>query len=176
MTTLASLVAVTITSFLVIVLARAAWHKVDRFLETVGFAHGYGLVPDGWSGPIVRGLSVIEALTVLAMLVPGLRQAGGIAAAMLFAGYAGLMALALLQGRRQIDCGCGGVPQIVSGFTLARNAVLCMLALTVAGLPPATVLPQEAAVAIAAALVLVAIHAVAEKLASHLPHIRQGNI
>lgn len=42
MTVLASLDSVTITSFLAIILARAAWHKVDRFLETVGVAQGYG--------------------------------------------------------------------------------------------------------------------------------------
>ena len=34
MAALASLASVTVTSFLVIVLARAVWHKVERFLET----------------------------------------------------------------------------------------------------------------------------------------------
>ena len=57
MASLAPLLSVTITSFLVIVLARAVWHKVDRFLETVGFAQGYGLVPDAWAVLIVRALS-----------------------------------------------------------------------------------------------------------------------
>ena len=174
MVTLASLASVTITSFLAIILARAAWHKADSFLETVGFAQGYGLVPDGWAGPIVRTLTAIEALTVLALLLPWFRSLGALSAATLFASYGGLMAMALWQGRRQIDCGCGGAPQIVSAFTLSRNAVLTMLALTVAVLPADRVSPGGAAVAIAAALVLSAIYATIEKLASHLPHIRQG--
>lgn len=176
MTTLASLASVTITGLLAIILARAAWHKVDRFLETVGFAQGYGLVSDDRAAPVVRALTAIEALTVAALLLPGLRLAGALSAATLFAGYGLLMALALRQGRRQIDCGCGGAPQIVSAFTLARNATLTGLALVLAGLPADRVSPAEAATAIAAALVLSAIYATIERLASHLPHIRQGEL
>lgn len=176
MTVLASLASVTITSFLAIVLARAAWHKADRFLETVGFAQGYGLVPDAWAAPIVRALTVAEALTVAALLLPGLRWIGAVSAATLFAGYGVLMLLALRQGRHRIDCGCGGAPQIVSTFTLARNAALTLLALVLAGLPADLVSPAGAATAIAAALVLSAIYATIEKLASHLPHIRQGEL
>lgn len=169
------LASVTITTFLVIVLTRACWHKIDRFLETVGFAQGYGLVPDHWAGPIVRGLTLAEALAVLALAVPATRPFGGLAAATLFAGYGLLMAAALMQGRSHIDCGCGGPPQIVSRFTLTRNAVLTGLGLAVAALPVAAVAPTEAAVAIAAALMLSGIFAVIEKLASHLPHIRKGD-
>lgn len=169
-----SLASVTVTAFLVIVLARACWHKADRFLETVGFAQGYGIVPEAWSAPAVRALAVAEAATVLALLLPATRQAGGLAAAALFTGYGILMAAALMQGRGRIECGCGGPPQIVSRLTLARNAGLAALGLAVALLPVATVPPAGALAAIAAALVLAAMYGVVEKLASHLPHIRQG--
>lgn len=168
------LASATIAAFLVVLLARACWHKLDRYLETVGFAQGYGLVPDRWAAPIVRALTVAEAGIALALLVPGTRQPGGLAAAALFGGYGTLMAAALLQGRLRIDCGCGGAPQVVSVLTLLRNAFLTVLGLAVAVLPSATVPPREAAVAIAAALVLAATYGVAEKLTSHLPHIRRG--
>lgn len=170
----ASLMAVTITSFLVIVLARAAWHKLDRFLETVGFAQDYGLVPAAWAAPIIRVLTGLEALTIVALVLPGFRLAGAVLAAGLFAGYGGLMAAALMKGKRRIDCGCGGPPQMVSGFTLGRNALLAALALVLAGLPVVSVQPHEALVAIIGALVLAAVYGIAEKLASHLPHIEQG--
>lgn len=175
MATLSSLGIVTITTFLVIVLARAAWHKYDRFLETVGFAQGYGVVPHAWVMPIVRALTLAEATTVLALILPQTRALGGLAAVGLFAGYGVLMATALMQGRREIDCGCGGLPQIVSGFTLARNAVLVLLALNIAAWPGQVVVvrPLEAAVAIGAGLVLTAIYATIERLAAHIPHIRQ---
>lgn len=175
MASLAPLMSVTVTSFLAILLARSLWHKVDRFLETVGFAQGYALVPDAWAAPAVRVLTLAEGATLLALLVPGLRQAGGVMAATLFAGYGAVMALALLRGQSRIECGCGGAPQIVSAYTLSRNAVLTGLALAVAWLPARAVTPAEAAAGIAAALVLSAILATIEKLASHLPHIRQGD-
>ncbi len=176
MAPLAAFASVTITSFLVIVLARAVWHKLERFLETVGFAQGYGLVPDAWAAPIVRALTLAEAVAILMLLIPAWRLIGAGLAAGLFAGYGAIMAAALVQGRDRIDCGCGGLPQIVSGFTLGRNAVLTALALAVAVLPAAALPRPEAAFAIAGALVLVAIYAIAERLASHLPYIRQGDI
>lgn len=175
MAALAPLMSVTLTSFLAILLARSLWHKIDRFLETVGFAQGYGLVPDRWAAPAVRALTLAEGAALLALAWPGLRHAGGLLAAALFAGYGLLMAVALLQGRSRIECGCGGAPQIVSAYTLSRNAVLTGLALAVVWLPARTVTPAEAAAAIAAALVLSAILATIEMLASHLPHIRQGS-
>lgn len=173
MASLAALGSVTITTFLVVVLARAAWHKADRFLETVGFAQDYGIVPDSWVAPIVRSLALIEAGTVLALVFSQSRAAGGLIAAGLFAGYAAIMARAMLGGKRRIDCGCGGVPQVVSAFTLARNAALTALALCLVAVPATTVRPVEAAFAIWAGIVLVAIYAVLEKLASHIPYIRQ---
>lgn len=173
MAPLASLAAITLTGFLVIVLARAVWHKLDRFLETVGFAQGYQLIPERWTAPVVRGLTIAEAAAVLALIAPGLRPLGGLLAAGLFAGYGALMAVALSRGRSRIDCGCGGPPQIVSAFTLARNAVLTLMAATVAFMPPVAAAPADVAAAVAGALVLAAVYAVIEKLASHLPHIRR---
>lgn len=175
MAALAPLLSVTLTSFLAILLARSLWHKIDRYLETVGFAQGYGLVPEPWAAPAVLALTLAEGLALLALAWPGLRPLGGAMAAALFADYGLLMALALVQGRSRIECGCGGAPQIVSAYTLARNAVLTALALAVVWLPARTVTPAEAAAAIAAALVLTAILATIEMLASHLPHIRQGS-
>ena len=174
MTGPAALASVTITAFLVIILARAAWHKIDRFLETVGFAQGYGLVPEAAAAPVVRALSAAELAAILALLVPATRPIGGLAAAVLFAGYGLAMAEALRQGRTRIECGCGGPPQLVSGFTLARNTGLAGLGLAVAFLPVASVPPWGALVAIVAALVLAAQYGILEKLASHLPNIRMG--
>ncbi len=176
MATLSALSVVAITTFLVIVLARALWHKVDRFLETVGFAQGYGAVPQDWVVPAVRALMLVEAATICALIVPQTRVWGGLAAAALFAAYGVLMARALLQGRREIDCGCGGLPQVVSGFALARNAGLTLLAVILSALPGGTIAvrPHEAAAAIGAGLVLTAIYATIERLAAHIPHIRAG--
>lgn len=159
--------------FLTAVLVRAALHKWQNYPETVGFAQGYGLVPDTITPAIVRFLAVIEPLIVVGLLLPLTREGAALAAAGLFAGYGVLMTLALRAGRDRIDCGCGGAPQIVSGLTLGRNAVLVLIALSVALLPSGTVGPAGAAVAIATGLTFFAIYSVVEKLASHLPNIRQ---
>jgi hypothetical protein len=175
MATIGSLASVTITGFLVIVLVRGAWHKAASFLETVGFADGYELVPEWWTATIVRGLIAIEVTVVLALVIPALHVCGALMAAGLFAGYGMLMAIALLRGKREIDCGCGGPPQLISTFTLCRNAVLTGLALAAAVLPVTSVSLGETAFAIAAALVLTGDYVLIERLASHLPNIRQGN-
>lgn len=170
----ASLASMTITTFLVILLARTAWHKVDSFLETLGFAQGYDIVPERAVPAIIRALTVVEGGAILALLIPVTRSFGGLVAAGLFAGYGVLMAWALAKAKTRIDCGCGGLPQIVSGFTLARNGILAALALTVALVPVTTVPPAGAVLAIAAALVFSASYAVIEKLASHQQFIRFG--
>lgn len=174
MIALSQLAAATVTSFLVLILARAAWHKGQAFHQTVGFAQGYGLVPASWTPALVRGLMLAETLLVLALLLPASRPLGGVMAAALFAGYGLLMVLALAHGRREIDCGCGGAPQIVSGLTVGRNLLLTALALAVAAVAPAPIGTLGALLSVTAGLTFYAIYCLAEKLASHLPNIRQA--
>ncbi|MDO6458396.1 MauE/DoxX family redox-associated membrane protein [Celeribacter halophilus] len=171
---LSQLASATLTSFLVLVLARAAWHKWQAFYETVGFAQGYRIVPRHLVPAIVRGLMGVEVITILTLLLPFTRPFGGIMAAVVFAGYGLLMATALLRGQTEIDCGCGGAPQIVSGLTLGRNTVLTVMAFSVGLLTVGPVGPAGAVTAITAGITLYAVYGVAEKLASHLPHIRQA--
>lgn len=123
------------TAFVVLILFRAFWHKITAYLEVVGFAQDYELVPERWTYGLVRALTVLEGIAILALAFPATRLAGAVLAAGLFAGYGVIMALALKQGKTQIECGCGGTPQVVSPVTLARNAVLVVLALG-AGLAP----------------------------------------
>lgn len=168
---MAALSSLALTTFLVALLARAAWHKAQTFHESIGFAHGYALVDEARVAPILRALIAAEALAVALLIVPATRVAGGLLAAGLFAGYAVLMALALRDGRSRIECGCGGPPQVVSGWTLGRNAVLVALSLAVTILPAMPVGAAGAALALVAGLGFWAIYAVAERLASHIPHI-----
>lgn len=162
-----------VTSFLVLILARAAWHKWQAFHETVGFAQGYALVPQEWTPAIVRALTVAEALAIALLMLPFTRELGGLMAAGLFAAYGVLMGLALMRGQTEIDCGCGGAPQIVSGLTLGRNALLTALGLSVAVIPVAPLGAMGALVTVASGVTFFAIFGVAEKLASHIPNIRQ---
>ena len=175
MTQLAPITAVACSTFVALILIRSVWHKSHAFLETVGFAQGYGLVPDAWTPAIIRALTVVEAATVLGLLMPGIHAWAGWAAAGIFAGYGLLMALALARGQTRIDCGCGGAPQRISGLTLGRNAGFTALGLGIALLPSGGLGPLAVLTGIAMGLTFAALQGVAERLAAHLPNIRRAS-
>jgi len=114
----------------------AAGHKLrdlGRFRATLG---EYRLLPERLV-PLAAALVVaVEAVTAGALLVPGARAAGLLAAAALLALYGVAIAINLARGRRDIDCGCAGPAgrRPISGALVARNAALAALAL--AGLVP----------------------------------------
>jgi hypothetical protein len=90
-----------------LVFARAAAFKlrdVEAFADALA---GYRILPIGLVGAAARILPVIEATCALALVAPWTRTAGGLAAAGLLVGFALAMAVNLLRGRREIDCGCG---------------------------------------------------------------------
>lgn len=104
-----------------LLLASAARHKLrDRAGFRAALA-GYGLLPER-SVPFAAGLLVAGELSIgLALLAT---PRAGIAAAALLALYALAVGVNLARGRRDIDCGCGGAPQALSAWLVARNVVL----------------------------------------------------
>ena len=93
------------------------------------------IVNFGWNnksvaGVIIRIIGVIEIGTGIAIIVPSSRaNAIFMAIALLFA-YLAHMAFQLVQGHRDLDCGCGGpASQLkMSNHLLFRNAALIGLA------------------------------------------------
>ncbi len=113
--------------FLAWVFARAAWHKAlaPRYYHTImsRYAGAAGSV-------LVWPLAALEAAVALALLLPRWRFIGlGFAAAVLLL-YAGLMALQILRGRADFQCGCSGAgsPLQVSWALVLRNGVCAGLA------------------------------------------------
>src|SRR2546425_10159919 len=86
----------------------AAGHKLrdrDRFRATLA---EYRLLPAGLV-PLAAALVVaVEVAAAGALLVPGARAAGLVAAAALLVLYGAAIAINLARGRRDIDCGCAG--------------------------------------------------------------------
>jgi Methylamine utilisation protein MauE len=109
-------------------------------------------VPPGLIALAARALPLLEFAAAALLLSPW-RTGGSALAIALLAGYGAAMAWHRLQGR-ELDCGCGGEPLAVSWPLVARNALLCGLALVAAA--PAT--PRALALAdfgvVAAALLL----------------------
>jgi hypothetical protein len=127
---------VTLRTALALLFFVAASHKLrdlGRFRATLG---EYRLLPAGLT-PLAAVLVVaVEVAAAGALLVPGARAAGLLAAAAVLVLYGAAIAINLARGRRDLDCGCAGpaVRRPISGALVVRNAALAALAL--AGLLP----------------------------------------
>lgn len=103
-----------------------------------GIVQAYGLLPV----PLVAVFSVVIALAELgiglALWVPALRPGAPLAGLALLAVVTAAVAINLLRGRTDLDCGCGGASgdQTLSWALVARNVVLAGI-LAVAVMPAA---------------------------------------
>ncbi len=128
--------------FLAWLFAQAAWHKwgaVDFYLQLM--RRYLGALPGGRLAVWLIG--ALEAATALSLLLPQTREYGLVTAAALLLAYAGLMALQLVRGRADMQCGCAG-PDSQLGISWAlvlRNGVCAALALLPLGISTG-VLPQ----------------------------------
>lgn len=120
-------------------LLSAAWHKAASHAAFVAALGNYRLLPPGLVRPVAAFLPVVEAALALGWLAGGRGRLVAAATAALLLVYAAALAVNLLRGRRQIDCGCGfsgsaGGEQPLSWWLVARNVLLAGLA-GLAGLP-----------------------------------------
>jgi hypothetical protein len=119
---------------LALLFAATALHKArdpEGFRASV---EGYALLPERLCGGVAGALTGGEAALAAALLLPaslGVRGPALVAAAALLGLYAAAIAVNLARGRRDIDCGCAGpaARQPLSGWLVARNALLAALAL-----------------------------------------------
>lgn len=99
-----------------------------------GFADavaGYRLLPAALAAPAAAAFVAAELALAAALFVPALRVSAslGVAGVLLLYGFA--IAVNLARGRRDIDCGCGGLSgrQTLSEALVLRNALLASAAL-----------------------------------------------
>ena len=118
---------------LALVLFAAAWHKLAEPEVFAGALQAYDLLPTAAVLGVAWALPFVEVAIGIGVLVPLTRQPALFALAALLAVYAGAIAINLLRGRRQIDCGCGGEAHPLSWGLVVRNAVLAGAALAVSG-------------------------------------------
>lgn len=124
--------------FLALLFVATAFEKVRDFGAFRAALSGYRLLPDRFTGGVAVALAGSEASLGLALVTPaawGLRDAALLASAALFGLYGAAIAVNLVRGRRDIDCGCAGpaARQPLSEWLLARNAVLIAMALGCVG-------------------------------------------
>ena len=115
----------------------AAAHKLRNYLAFRGILGQYRLLPEPLVPAAASAVIAAEVAAGLALLVlapVGLisRAAAAFMAALLLCVYTGAIAVNLVRGRTTIDCGCGGEPTPLSGWLVARNGFLLLLAWTAA--------------------------------------------
>jgi hypothetical protein len=108
-----------------LVFVQAAIAKLRHRDLFPGVLANYRLLPETLIAPIAMFLPVAELLIGLALLAGGQRFAV-LPAAVLLCAFAAAMAINIVRGRSQIDCGCGRsqLRQPLSWLLVARNIAL----------------------------------------------------
>jgi hypothetical protein len=109
---------------------------VPKLLDPVTFARdidNYRMLPDALIGPLALMLPVAEIVIGLALVTGVYARGAAITAGILLVGFAIGMVQAIVRGI-DLDCGCFGhfAEAQVSWWTVARNATLTLMAVTVA--------------------------------------------
>ena len=121
-----------------LLLATGAAQKLRDLPRFRAAVEGYALLPVRAAAAAAPGFALAEAGLAAALWLPaalGVRALALAAAAALFAVYGAAIGVNLARGRRAIDCGCGGpaARMPLSGWLVARNALLAAAALACAG-------------------------------------------
>lgn len=76
------------------------------------------------------GIGIFEVILALALVIPSTRAVAAMLAMIVLMSYGLLMALQIIQGKKNLDCGCmGPAGQInISGSLLLRNGTFALLA------------------------------------------------
>jgi hypothetical protein len=158
--------------FLALLLGASAIHKLMDRRRAQRAAHLLSGMPERTVAYAVAVAGLAETVSGALLLTSAHRFAGALLAALVLGCYFALIARAVVQGRRDIDCGCnfgaagsgaagpGGGGRGLGGFEVVRGAVLFTFAACVAvssgagaGWPPASqLLPACALLALYFAL------------------------
>ena len=162
------------TGLVAIVYARAIFEKAGNYDIYLGTLRDYRLTPAPLVPFAAAALLAAEVLTLAALLFGPARPVGALMAAGLLGLYALAMSLALVAGRTQIECGCGGDGQQVSWALVGRNLTLialCALVLAPAA-PRALGWPDFVAATLAILIGWIAL-AAAEKIIDNAAAVRR---
>src|SRR5262245_2612191 len=162
----------TLRTALALLFVVAAAHKLrdlSRFRATIA---EYRILPTGLAAPAAALVVAAELGVATALVLPAGRSIGLAGAAGLLAMYGAAIAVNLVRGRRHIDCGCAGpaARRPISGWLVARNAVVVTAAL--AGLVPPSPRPLswvDGVTVAGATAALAALYAACDRLLALAP-------
>lgn len=105
----------------------AAVHKLRARKAFAATLAEYQLVPKGLVAFAAFVLALVELATAAMLLWPDTRLIGAIAGVALLVIYASAIAINLVRGRKDLDCGCGLQPRVIGGWMVARNLIVAAL-------------------------------------------------
>ena len=121
-------------TFQAMLLAASAVHKAARWTHSRNLMRQFAGVPGVLAGTSLGVATAVELAAGAQLLVPASRATGAVLAALIWTLYVALIVRAIVQGRRDVDCGCsfGPTSRPLGSYQIARNLVLAALALFIA--------------------------------------------
>jgi hypothetical protein len=157
-----------------LILLLAALDKLRDLDLFAAVIEQYRLVPRTTVHGMALVVPLAEILAAVLLLWPAARAAGALLACVLLLTFAGAIAVNLLRGRYDIDCGCGGLGsvQTISWWLVLRNGVLALLALAGAAEGAARSFTWvDLCTALGATLALLALYAAFTQLSANAPRL-----
>ena len=120
--------------FEALLLVASAVHKAVRWSRSQEVVRHFAGVPASWAASALGAVIAAELLAGALLIVPTYRATGAMSAAVIWTCYLLLIVRAILQDRRDVDCGCsfGPTARPLGAFQVARNAVLAGVAMLIA--------------------------------------------
>src|SRR5215212_5915970 len=105
----------------------AAFAKVRSFAMFCANLGEYRILPARVTAVAAVAISCLEFAVAVGLLWSGTRSLAAALGAVLLIAYAAAIAVNLIRGRRDLDCGCGYEPTAIAGWMVIRNVVLAAL-------------------------------------------------
>jgi Methylamine utilisation protein MauE len=165
------LLIVQLAAFQAALLLASGLHKLIRRERTQAVIHEFAGVPRHLAPFAVVAVALLELLAGLLLWTPSHRAAGGVLAVLIWSGYLLLILRAIVQGRRDVDCGCtfGSAQRPLGAYQVVRNAGLTGVALLVAAGSAVSVTGPLIASQILAALALLALYGALDQVMTLTP-------
>jgi len=109
----------------------SAWHHTRDLAGFRAAIEGYRLLPGGASGVVALAIIAAEACIAVSLASGLLLYMGALVAVCLLALFAAAIAINLLRGRTDIDCGCSwarGGTRLGWGLVLRNGLIIALLA------------------------------------------------
>ena len=176
---LPEVVGIALAGFLALLFVVAGTHKLRHPAQFSELAAQYLPAPlrPLWRDGLVYPVGLAEIAIALALLLPLTRGVAAVVAAALLTGYALMMAWQLVQGRRDLRCGCAGPASdvLVSPALVARNLLVAGLGLLLAlPLGPMALSGVGILLALCMAGFLAVLYLGAEQLISNSQHMARS--